>query len=110
MSSSCNRRQFLKFATTAVAGVASGSLLMSPGALAAEKLAVTDPTAVALGYVEDAAKIDAKKEAAFKAGSTCANCVLYQAAQAAGNAAPCGAFGGKLVAAKGWCRAWAPKG
>lgn len=110
MNHRCDRRQFLKTATAVFASAAGGSLLLSQSAQAADKLSVSDPTAQALGYVEDAAKIDAKKEAAFKAGTHCAGCALYQAAQASGGYAPCGAFGGKLVAAKGWCRAYAAKG
>ncbi|SER06363.1 Tat (twin-arginine translocation) pathway signal sequence [Solimonas aquatica] len=109
MSHRCDRRQFLKTATAVFATAASGGLLLSPAAQAADKVAVSDPAAVGLGYTEDAGKIDAKKETMFKAGSACANCMLYAAAQAAGGYAPCGAFGGKLVNAKGWCRAYAKK-
>jgi hypothetical protein len=61
-----------------------------------------------MGYVTDAAKVDAKANVTYKAGQICANCVLYQgkAGEAAG---PCAIFAGKHVAAKGWCKAWAKK-
>lgn len=103
-----DRRHFLKglLATAAVA-----ALPASLPARAADlpKLAVDDPTAKALGYVASAGKLDAAKEAAFKKGSTCGNCALYQAAQEKGGFAPCAAFPGKTVAKAGWCRAWAAK-
>jgi hypothetical protein len=74
----------------------------------AAKLEETDATAVALGYRHDASKVDAKKFPAFAAGRNCANCQLYQAK--AGEAwGACGAVGGKLVNAKGWCVAWVKK-
>lgn len=68
----------------------------------------TDPTAVALGYKHDVAKVDAAKYPAFAAGRNCANCQLYQAK--AGEAwGACGAVGDKLVNAKGCCVAWVKK-
>lgn len=71
------------------------------------KLDLKDPTAVALGYVENAAKIKAASEPTFKAGSHCGNCKLYTLAQEKAGYAPCGAFGGKLVSKAGWCKAYA---
>ena len=74
----------------------------------ATKLEETDPIAVSLGYRHDAGKADAKKFPAFAPGRNCANCQLYQGK--AGEAwGPCGAVGGKLVNAKGWCVAWVKK-
>ena len=64
--------------------------------------------AVSLGYRHDASKVDAKKFPAFAAGRNCANCQLYQA-KAAEAWGACGAVGGKLVNAKGWCIAWVKK-
>ena len=71
------------------------------------KLDLKDPTAVALGYVENAAQVTAAKEPTFKAGSHCGNCKLYSVAQEKAGYAPCGAVGGKLVAKTGWCKAYA---
>jgi len=58
----------------------------------------TDPTAKALGYVNDSAKPDQK----------CANCAQFtgQAADARGG---CNIFAGKSVAGGGWCSVWAKK-
>lgn len=101
------RRHFLKLALCSAAAL---PLAAVPDASAgAAHLAVDDPTAKALGYTENAAKIDPAKEAAYKKGSACASCALYQAAQAEGGYAPCAAFAGKAVNAKGWCRAYAAK-
>ena len=72
----------------------------------AARLEESDPLAGSLGYKHDAAKVDAKKFPAYAAGRTCANCQLYQA-KATDPWGACGAVGGKLVNAKGWCVAWA---
>jgi len=103
-----DRRRFLKVAaaTAAVALLPAG---LPARAADAVKLTEDDPTAKALGYVANAGKVDATKEAAFKKGSTCGNCMLYQAAQDKGGFAPCAAFPGKTVSKAGWCRAWAAK-
>lgn len=100
------RRQFLTglVATAAAAVLPAGPAL---GAAALPPLTPEDPTAKALGYVVNAAQ--AAKDPAFRQGSTCANCALYQAAQEQGGHAPCAAFPGKGVARGAWCRAWAPK-
>ncbi|MDD3763227.1 MAG: high-potential iron-sulfur protein [Nevskiales bacterium] len=96
-------------------GIATGFAalpLLQAGQASAQDAAIlseTDPAAQGLGYVADASKIDAAKEPAYKAGSVCDGCALYQAAQAKDGHAPCAAFPGKLVAATGWCRAFAPK-
>lgn len=68
-----------------------------------------DPQAIALGYVADATRVDAKRFPKYAAGQVCSNCALYQAktGDAAGN---CPLFASKQVAAKGWCSAWAKKG
>lgn len=102
------RRQFLSAILSTAAVTA---LPMSFSARAAElpKLAADDPTAKALGYLASAAKLDSTKEPAFKKGSTCANCTLYQTAQEQGGFAPCAAFPGKVVSKGGWCRVWAAK-
>jgi len=71
------------------------------------KLSLTDPVAQALMYTQDAATVDKAKAPAFKPGNNCANCVQLQGAS--GDWRACAAFPGKLVSAKGWCSAWAPK-
>jgi hypothetical protein len=99
------RRTFL-FAT--LPGAALAAVAASTASAQAARLEESDPTAVALGYKHDAAKVDVAKFPAFAAGRNCANCQLFQAK--AGEAwGACGAVGGKLVNAKGWCVAWVKK-
>jgi hypothetical protein len=104
MTSSMNRRTFL---LTAIAAAATLGQAGVSAAAELPKLPESDPTAKALGYVENAAKLDPAKEAAYQKGRTCAGCALYQKAQAQGGFAPCAAFPGKRVNATGWCRAFA---
>jgi|AntAceMinimDraft_5_1070358.scaffolds.fasta_scaffold31614_2 hypothetical protein len=71
-------------------------------------LSPTDPTAMALGYYEDAAEVDLskwpKKAAPGGDQQLCSNCALYASVDAThGN---CSIFPGKQVAAAGWCNAW----
>jgi len=72
------------------------------------RLDVKDPQAVSLGYVEDAARVDARKFPAYVKGSTCENCLQLQGT--AGNPyRPCAAFKAKLVSIAGWGSAWTPE-
>ena len=94
-----SRRRFLKFA----AGTAATALLVSglPRNARADDLphvSEADPTAKALGYVEDAATT---KDPKHKPGDTCGNCQFYSGA--ATGYGPCQLFPGKAVNAKGWC-------
>jgi len=72
------------------------------------KVEETDPAAMALGYRQDAGKVDAKKFPTFAVGHNCSNCQLFQG-KAGEQWGACGALGGKLVNAKGWCIAWTKK-
>jgi High potential iron-sulfur protein len=67
-----------------------------------------DPVAVTLGYVSDASRADTTKYKTYAAGQNCANCALYtgKAGDATG---PCPLFGGRQVAAAGWCGSYAKK-
>lgn len=98
------RRQFLGLCGAA----ALAAMPVRSFAQTAAKLDVNDPMAKALGYVENVATLKPGQEAALKAGSHCGNCALYTVAQEKAGYAPCGAFGGKLVAKTGWCRAYSP--
>lgn len=69
----------------------------------------SDPSAIALGYVSDVGKVDANKFPQYTLGQNCSTCTLFQGAAKDANA-PCLAFGGKVVSAKGWCSAWVKKG
>ena len=98
-----SRRRFITLVPIATLGA-----MAAPCAFAQAKLTESDPTAQALGYKEDASKVDTKKYAGYKAGNVCANCTLYSG-KASDASGPCSAFGGKSVAAKGWCMAWVKK-
>ena len=97
------RREFL----VAVVGAAAVAVLPRPAReddLPA--LAESDPTASALGYKDDATKVDASKFPQHKPEQHCAVCNFYQGT---GARAPCSLFPGKSVAGPGWCSAFAPK-
>ncbi|WP_426664164.1 high-potential iron-sulfur protein [Rhodanobacter aciditrophus] len=100
-----SRRRFLKVAagTTAAAAVLGG---LPRFARAADLPHVTDadPTAKALGYVEDASKTTNPKH---KAGANCSNCQFYSGGPS--GYGPCALFPGKSVNAKGWCVSHSPK-
>jgi hypothetical protein len=96
------RRHLLR-RLAAAASLASVVIGRCAQAADAPLIAVDDPAAKAVKYVEDAAK---SKEA--KAGSTCANCGLYQGKEGA-RTGPCQLFPGKSVTAAGWCSSWAPQ-
>ena len=98
------RRIFL--ATLPAAGALA--LGVKPAAAAVAAVAETDPAAAALGYKVDASKVDIKKFPSYVKGRQCVGCQLY-AGKPTDAAAPCAIFGGKLVAGKGWCAAWAKK-
>lgn len=99
-----NRRRTLLFAAPAIAL----GLMSSREALAQAKATENDPTAAALGYKEDASKVDTVKFKNYIKGSNCAGCNFFQG-KAGVASAPCTALGGKLVVAKGWCTAWVKK-
>ncbi len=99
-----SRRIFLM--TVAACGSASAPLAF---AQAPARLDEKDPQAVGLGYVEDAAKVDAKKFPKFAKGQLCNNCALWKA-KPTDPWGGCPLFGTRLVAGKGWCNAWAKRG
>ena len=94
---SVNRRDFLKLSGTSLIGLTIGGVALR--ANAQEKLAVDDPTAVALKYVHES-KVE---------GAYCDNCMYIQGEDGK-DWRPCAIFPGKVVAAKGWCSAWLKKG
>ncbi len=95
------RRVFL--ATLAASGAGFATLVHAQA-----KVDEKDPQAVALGYVANATKADAKKYPKYAAGQHCGNCALYQGKSGDAHA-PCPLFAGKVVASAGWCSAWAKK-
>jgi len=71
-------------------------------------LAESDPQAAALGYRNDAARVDGKKFANYQPGKDCGECLQFDGKK--GEAwGPCKIFPGKAVSAKGWCSAFQPK-
>jgi hypothetical protein len=95
---------------------ARGSRAVTGATDAIPKLPETDKQAMALGYKEDATKVDTVKFKMLE-GASCGNCQLYSGAdeEAWG---PCAIFSYRLdphlnrnyvVSAKGWCRSWGPR-
>lgn len=100
-----SRRHFIRIAAcSGVALFAAGEVLAADPPTVDEK----DPQAAALGYVSDASRVDKAKYPKYAAGQVCGNCQFYQGKPGTA-AAPCAVLGGKNVAAKGWCSAWAKK-
>jgi hypothetical protein len=101
--STVNRRSLLK---NLAAAAAAAAVFPAGRSRSAElpHLDVKDSAAVAVGYVENAGQVDAKKYPAFVKGSRCDNCLLLQGASGAYR--PCSLFPGKLVSASGWCSGW----
>ncbi len=100
-----SRRRFLKVAAgTTVAAVVIGGLPRFARAADLPPVTEADPTAKALGYMEDGST---STNAKHKAGDTCSTCQFYSGG-AAGRG-PCQLFPGKSVNAKGWCVSHTPK-
>lgn len=92
-SSKLNRRSLLK----GLAAIPAVAVVGFHATASAEMVSVDGPTAKALQYTEKSTM----------EGQTCANCGLYQGGDAASG--PCPIFGGKDVAASGWCKSWVAK-
>ncbi len=107
------RRKFLKLGVSSLACLPLASIAYrSVSAADLPLLDESDPTAVQLGYVHEAASTDVAKfpKRSGDEGSKqfCYNCSLYQGQGQDGQAA-CPIFQGKVVKAGGWCNAWVPK-
>jgi len=72
-----------------------------PAAGALPVLSPTEPAAKALGYIEDATKVDAKAN-----GQHCGNCLQWADKDRKVALAKCNLFPGKLVKNPGWCKVW----
>ena len=95
------RRRLLHVTAISAAAVPLAALVTRTAEAAdAPLIAPTDPAAVAVQYVEDAAQAKAAEP-----GSKCANCALYEGAPESTQGA-CSVFKGKQVKAAGWCTAW----
>lgn len=99
------RRKFLKTTIVATAAVMAGATIRKAlGTGDMPHLTDTDPTAKAMGYVDDAAT---SKNKLYRPGSVCANCQLYSGGTA--GYGDCQLFPGKLVSARGWCTSYTRK-
>ena len=101
---SCTTRRVFLLSLAAVGPV----LAAAPAAPGPAKLDEKDPQAVALGYVADTSKADAKKFANHRNEQKCSGCQLYQGKAGEAQGA-CPIFAGRQVAANGWCSSWIKK-
>jgi hypothetical protein len=69
-------------------------------------LSPTEPAAKALGYIEDAKKVDAKANPMYKAGQNCGNCMQWTDKNRKAPTSKCNLFPGKMVKLEGWCKVW----
>lgn len=97
-----SRRHFL------LLGASTGSALVfarTAFAGSANTLSEADPKAQAVGYKEDASRVDKAKFPDYAVGQTCGNCSLFQG-KATDTYGGCTLFGDKQVAARGWCSSY----
>ena len=109
MQNKISRRNVVKSAIAAGAFIpALGFINSAVAATALPALSPADPTAKALGYVDDTSQVDAKANPTHKPDQKCSTCAQFQgkAGDARGG---CNIFAGKSVAADGWCKVWAKK-
>lgn len=101
-----DRRKFLKLGATSLAIAPFANIMVNGVAQAADlpQLEESDPVAMGLSYVHDAAASEKRTDDT----SNCANCALYTDADAA-EWGPCAIFAGKAVNAQGWCASWAKR-
>jgi len=86
----------------------AGAVAAVGGTHAQQKVDPKDPQAAALGYVDDTSTADSKKFPKHTSDQKCNGCQLYSG-PADSKQGPCAVFGGKLVAANGWCNSWIKK-
>ncbi|MFK7830216.1 MAG: high-potential iron-sulfur protein [Congregibacter sp.] len=106
MSSTVNRRMFIKGSAAAAAGLLIARVSHAQSPVVSED----DPMALSLGYAADHSTVDAAKwTKKAGAGDTqqCTTCALYQAID--GEYGNCPIFAGKRVHAAGWCSGWVGK-
>lgn len=101
-----SRRTFMMKLIAGTSALAAGKVAFSQ-TQAPVKISESDPQAVAVGYKDDATKVDKAKFPKYAPGQVCLNCQLYLGSQPP--TAPCAIFGNKHVAAAGWCSAWVKK-
>jgi hypothetical protein len=109
MQREISRRDLMKSALLASSLVPALGLIGNDSRAAAlTPLDPSDPMAKALGFVTDAAKVNAATSPTYKAGQRCATCAQYQGKPADASAG-CTIFAGHSVPAGGWCMVWAQR-
>jgi hypothetical protein len=104
-----SRRTLIKLLSVgAVAVVSGGRMLGASAAAALVPLTSSDPTAQALGYVDDSSKVSASAFPTHTAAQKCSTCVQYQGKPGDARGG-CNIYAGKSVASGGWCKVWAQK-
>ena len=104
------RRDLLKAGSLMLVSLAAMSRAVHSHAQAKAlpHVAESDAQAMALGYREDAKKVDRQKFPAYKPGTDCDDCIQFEGKKKEAFG-PCKIFPGKAVSAKGWCSAFQPK-
>lgn len=105
-----DRRTTLK-ALAAATGSLAGTLPgISPAAEPGERtlLQETEPSAKAIGYIANAAKVDVQANPGYKRGQSCTTCAFVELTSARQRG--CSLVPGRLVMAVGWCKLWKLRG
>lgn len=107
MGNSITRRTVIKRGLMAGTAISVAGLIGSRPSVAADlaPLDPKDPTAVTLGFTNDANHVDAAANPTYARGQTCANCQQYQGKSGDARGG-CVLFPGKSVPAVGWCKVW----
>jgi hypothetical protein len=109
MQRKISRRAIVKSGLIVGALLPAAELLSRNAAAAAlPPLDPSDPTAKALGFVNDGAKVDAKAYPTYKPAQKCGTCAQFQGKPTDATAA-CTIFAGKSVPQAGWCQVWAQR-
>ena len=69
-------------------------------------LSPADKAAIALGYIEDANKVDAKTNPTYKKGQHCGNCLQWADKDRKAAVAKCNLFPKNFVKNGAWCKVW----
>jgi len=100
------RRKLIK-GTLLLTGANMAMAVLPVAADVLPELKETDPEAIAIGYTNNARKVDKAKYPGYEAGQTCTSCALAGFSSAMRK--PCSLVPGKLVAGGGWCTKWVKK-
>jgi hypothetical protein len=109
MQNKISRRSLMKSGLIAGALLPALALVSRTEAAALPPLDPNDPTAKALGFVNDGSTVDAKTHPTYKPTQKCGTCAQFQGKTGDATAA-CTIFAGRSVPSDGWCQVWAQKG